>query len=135
MDQSPLVNEQIDAGQNLIRKFNDEYKTVQSAFWLREGDGGEWYLYIISPQIDDSNFDQAYGEVIKFTSKSPSPWLDPFQIKVAGVNNPFAIAVDQIQQRYSASLPTRLRNRMLGGIYVDEAYVYEPLPSGSASSP
>ena len=134
MDQSPLVNEQIDAGQRLIQKFNS-YQPVQSAFWLREVDSAEWYLYIISPQIDDSNFDLAYGEVIRLTSQSPSPWLDPFQVKVAGTNNPLAVAVDKIQQKYQAPLPTRLRNRMLGGIYVDEGYIYEPLNSGSATSP
>ncbi len=134
MDQSPLVTEQIDAGQELIRKFND-YKPVNSAFWLREGDAGEWYLYIISSEIDDSNFHLAYGELTKLTRRPPDPWLDPFQVKVAGIDNKFAVAVNEIQSKYVTLLPTRIRNRMLGGIYIEEAYIYSPLASIPTPTP
>lgn len=64
MDKSPLVTEQIDAGEWLIREFSKQIP-VQAAFWLRERDSDEWYFYLASDQIDDSNFDHAYAEVLR----------------------------------------------------------------------
>ena len=61
MDQTSLVTEQIEAGLQLINKFN-KYKKLQAAFWIKESDTGNWYLYLVSDQIDDSNFDLAYGK-------------------------------------------------------------------------
>jgi hypothetical protein len=126
MDQGPLVTEQIDAGAKLANGF-DGYKPLQAAFWLKESEDGQWYLYLISDQINDSNFDLAYGEVHRLLGPGPHVWLDPFQVKVAGVDHPVAKAVITTQQTYPGRLPTRLRNRMLGGVSVDEVYIY-PIP-------
>ena len=76
MDQGPLVTEQIDAGSRLIKAF-DRYAPVQAAFWVKEGEDGQWFLYLASDRIDDSNFDLAYGEVIRLLGTGPHLWLDP----------------------------------------------------------
>jgi hypothetical protein len=124
MDQGPLVTEQIDAGAKLLQEFDSGYAPLSSAFWLKESEDGQWYLYLVSPQINDSNFDLAYGEVHRLAGRSPSVWLDPFQVKVAGVDDPVAKAVGAIQSQYPSRLATRLRNRQLGDISVDEVYIY-----------
>lgn len=126
MDQGPLVIEQIDAGARLATRFGD-YATLCAAFWLKESEDGQWYLYLASDQINDGNFDLAYGEVLRLLGRGPHLWLDPFQIKVAGADDPIVKEVVGIQQRYPRNLPTRLRNRMLGGFSVDEVYLY-PIP-------
>jgi hypothetical protein len=123
MDQGPVVTEQVDAGAELIREF-DKYVPVRSAFWLKESEDRQWYLYLISDRIDDSNFDAAYGEVLRLAQMHPTPWLDPFQVKVAGAKDPIAKAVLDIQSRYPGKLATRLRNRQLGDVSVDEVYIY-----------
>jgi hypothetical protein len=124
MDQGPLVTEQIDAGAKLAGEFAAKYKPLQAAFWLKESEYGQWFLYLVSDQIDDTNFDQAYGEVHRLLGRGPHLWLDPFQVKVAGVYKPVAKAVLELQQEYPGSIPTRLRNRMLGGLSVEEVYIY-----------
>ena len=126
MDQGPLVTEQIDAGAQLANEF-DRRTSLQAAFWLKESEDGQWYLYLVSDRINDTNFDLAYGEVHRLLGRGPHLWLDPFQVKVAGVDDPVAKAVIEIQQKYPGRFATRLRNRMLGGVYVDEVYIY-PLP-------
>jgi hypothetical protein len=126
MDQGPLVTEQTDAGAWLIHEFN-KYAPVQAAFWLKESEDGQWFLYLVSDRINDSNFDLAYGEVLRIVGKGPNLWLDPFQVKVTGVDDPVAKAVMDMQQKYPGSLATRIRNRQLGGLSVEEAYIY-PLP-------
>jgi hypothetical protein len=126
MDQGPLVTEQLDAGQDLIREFNN-YAAVRAAFWLKDSEEGEWYLYLASDAINDSNFDLAYSEVIRILGRRPHLWLDPFQVKVTGVANSVTKAVMEIQKKYPGPLATRLRNRQLGGLSAAEVYIY-PIP-------
>src|SRR5438128_1844588 len=126
MDKSPLVTEQIDAGAWLIREFGKTIP-VQAAFWLKERDDEEWYLYLASDQINDSNFDHAYGEVLRITGGQQNPWLDPFQVKVTGTGDPVAKAALAIQKKYPGKIPTRYHGRQFGGLSVEEVYIY-PLP-------
>lgn len=126
MDQGPLVTEQIVAGARLAAEFA-ERTPLRAAFWLKESGDGEWFLYLASDQINDSNFDLAYEDVHHLLGRWPRAWLDSFQVKVAGVGNPIVKDVIDIQQQYPAKFATRLRTRMLGGVFVADAYVY-PIP-------
>jgi hypothetical protein len=126
MDQGPLVTEQMDAGAKLASEF-DKRTPLQAAFWLKESGDGQWFLYLTSDQINDSNFDLAYAEVVRLLGRGPHMWLDLFQVKVTGTDDPVAKAVLAIQQKYPGRLATRLRNRLLGSVSVDEVYIY-PIP-------
>jgi hypothetical protein len=123
MDKSPLVTEHIDAGEWLIREFSKKIP-VQAAFWLRERDSDEWYFYLASDQINESNFDQAYGEVLRIVRPQQSLWIDPFQVKVIGIDAPVAKAALDVMRKYSASIPTRYHGRHFGGLSIDEVYIY-----------
>jgi hypothetical protein len=127
MDQGPLVIEQIDAGAKLASEF-DKGTPLQAAFWLKESEDGQWFFYLVSDRINDSNFDVAYGEVLRLLGRGPHMWLDPFQVKVTGIDDPIAKAVLAIHQEYPGQVATRLRNRMLGGVSIDEVYIY-PIPA------
>jgi hypothetical protein len=131
MDKSPLVIEQIDAGESLIREFTKRFP-VQAAFWLRERDNDEWYFYLASDQINDSNFDLAYGEVLRIVRPQESLWLDPFQVKVIGIDAPEAKAALGVRSKYPGKIPTRYHGRHFGGLSVDEVYIYPlPLPASA----
>ena len=123
MDQDSLVKDQIGAGSQLIAKFN-KYAKLQAAFWLKESDTGNWFLYLVSDQINDSNFNLAYGEVNRILRAEAERCLDPMEIKVAGVEDSVAKAVLAIQQEVPITSVTRLRNRRLGDLTVDEVYLY-----------
>ena len=128
MDQGPVVMPQIDAGARLVNEF-DAYKAVCAPFWLKASDDREWSLYLVSDQIDDSNFDLAYEEVLRITGKIPDPWLYPFQVKVVGSDAPVAKDIIAIQQKYPGKMATRFHGRQLGGVTVEEAYIYpNPVP-------
>jgi hypothetical protein len=129
VDQGPLVTEQIDAGEELLARFQ-QYKPVSAAFWLRESET-PWYLYLASDQIDDTNFDLAYGEVVKLLDARSRLWLDPMQVKVRGTSDPVVQSIVSLQQKFPAPHPTRLHHRLLGGRSVEEAYIY-PLPAAAA---
>jgi len=126
MDQGPLVSEQIDAGARLIDAFG-QYAPVQAAFWVRERGNDQWYLYLTSDQIDDTNFDLAYGEILRILGKGPHLWLDPFQVKVTSLDEPVTKDVIALMNKYPGRLPMWYHGRLLGGLSIEEAYIY-PIP-------
>lgn len=131
MDKSPLVTEQLSAGEWLIREFSKTIP-VQAAFWLRERDSDEWYFYLASDQINDSNFDHAYGEVLRIVRPLQSLWIDPFQVKVIGLDSPVAKAALDVMRKFPGRIPTRYHGRHFGNLSVDEAYIYAlPLPASA----
>lgn len=128
MDQGPLVAEQIDAGALLARDF-DRYKPVRAAFWLKQNEDSFWYLYIASDQIDGSNVDLAYGEVIRLVGEMNNPNFDPFRVKVIRADDPIAQSVLEIQAAYPAAKVAIRRNHVwVGRMLADELYIY-PLPN------
>lgn len=124
MDQSPLVMEEIDAGTELVKRF-DLLRPVEVAFWLRVSDDDR-FLYIASPQVDDTNLEFAYDDVIKLT-KSDDHYVDPFRVKLVGVNHPLAVAASEINRKFPGRMATRLRNTPFGGIFAEDIYIYPPL--------
>jgi hypothetical protein len=128
MDQGPLVMEEIDAGAKLAHEF-DQYKSVKAAFWLKASDEEQRYLYLASDQIDDTNFDVAYGEVLRLASTMHSPYLDPFRVKVIGGDDPLTLAAVEINRRFPGRMATRFGGKSFGGLSVDDVYIYpSPLP-------
>jgi len=131
VDQEPLVMDEIDAGAQFAWAF-DQYLPVKVAFWLKAGDAGQRYLYIASDQINDDNFDHAYGEVLRIASRMPSIYLDAFQVKVINAATPLARAAAAINEQYPARIGTRVGGRMFGGMSIDSAYIYpSPLPASA----
>jgi hypothetical protein len=130
MDQGPLVIEEIDAGAELAREF-DQYQPIKAAFWLKASDEEQRYLYLASDGIDDTNFDVAYGEVLRLANKIHSPYLDPFRVKLIGDRDPLAQAAIGISNRFPGPIATRFGGKSFGGLSVDDVYVYpSPLPAG-----
>ena len=123
MDQGALVKEEIDAGAELIRRF-EQFAPVKAAFWMKASEKPSRYLYIASDQINDKNFDLAYGEVIRIIKEMNDPNFDLFRVKVIGSNHPIARSVLDIYRRYPNSGAINYRGRFLGDIAVDDAYIY-----------
>jgi len=123
MDKSPLVTEQIEAGEWLIHEFEKRIP-VQAAFWLRERDSDVWFLYLASDQINDSTIDRAYREVMRIVQPPQSLWLDPFQVKVVSADSAVAKAAVDRMKKYGNRFGTYYPGREFGGLSVDEAYIY-----------
>lgn len=132
MGEELLVNEQIDAGADFVRDFND-YVPISVACWIIPAESDNVYLYIASDNIDDANFDVAYGEVLRKLSGKRSHWLDPFQIKLVNTSHPVAQDAIRIRDRYPASLLTRYGSSSIGGMSIDGACIYPPISAMKAT--
>jgi hypothetical protein len=133
MDQGSLVNDQVEVGARFLREFQ-KYLHIDTAFWLKENEESDWNLYVVSQEITDDNFDVAYGEVLRIAKRLPDAWFDPFQVKLLGVNHPLARAILEIQGYYPGRAPTRLQGRVLGGVNVEDVYIYRLPPLVQAPS-
>ncbi len=126
MDKGPLVDEEIAAAACFLGEFTKSYP-VQFAFWLKEGEHHNWKLYIVSEQITDENFDEAYGEVVRITGEIRDPWFNGMQVSVLGVDERLAKAVAELRRRYPADKLARFFGETVDGIEAEEIYVYPSL--------
>jgi hypothetical protein len=123
MDQASLVTEEIDAGAELVRRL-EKTLSVEAAFWVKDAEGGPWYLYIASDQLRRGELDAAYREVLQLTWEMASPYFDALQVKLVPTSDPLAQAALEINQRFPGRIPTRFGGRSFGGTAVDGVYVY-----------
>lgn len=126
MGEELLVDEQKKAGSEFLREF-DRYAPVSVACWVVPVDATEPCLYVASDQIDDSNFDLAYGEVLRQLGGHKVPWLDPFQVKVLNSGDPLAQKAMAIRDHSNIPNGTVYRGSSLGGTAIDHAYIYPPI--------
>ncbi len=117
MDQEPLVIEKIEAGRKFIDEL-DKHVPVRAAFWLK--------IHVASDRVTDENIDAAYREVGRIGRTIDDPNFDLFQVKMIGVNDPFARAASDLYTRSKARVPTHIRGRSFGGMSVEGVYVYPP---------
>jgi hypothetical protein len=129
MDQGTLVSEMIDDGKLLLVRFAEEGVPVTAAFWLKESDGGGWYLYLVTPLVPaDGGTLAAYRRVGEVVRKMPQPfWVDGFAIKVIGEHEPIAKDALAILRQAGGARSMRWNGASLGRRSIEGAYFY-PLP-------
>jgi hypothetical protein len=128
MDKGPLVNEEIEGAARFLAEFHKRYP-VESAFWLKKEETGNWNLYVVSKKITDENFDRALSEVVRITNEMRDPWFDGMKVKVRGTDARLAKAVAELRRRYPADKPARFFGETVDGIEAEEIYVYpSPMP-------
>ena len=97
---------------------------VKAAFWVKDGDGGRWYLYIASDQFENQSLGAGYGEVLRLAAEIESPYLEPSQVKLIPASDPLAQATLDIHRRYPSRMATRLGANNFGGSGVDAVFIY-----------
>ena len=127
MDQIPLVTEQIEGGRKLVERLVENGIAVTAADWVKESDGWQWHLYLVTPLVgEDGATTPAYRRILAVLRTGPPPEIDPFLIKVVGPTKPVGQAILDAQ-RHGSRLWGGYGGTSLGGMSVDGAYVYPPL--------
>jgi hypothetical protein len=131
MDPGALVEELIGDGQFYIQRLLDDGVPVRAAFWLKEAEGGLWYLYISTAIVDESGGREAYRRILDVFRQNERAWLADSDIKVIGTDNAIVREVSELASRFPGRSPLRSRQSMLGGVPAEEVYVY---PVGQRAS-
>jgi hypothetical protein len=138
MDQDAMVSEQTESGKRLIKALAAAGFDVQIAFWAKPTEDDTWYLYLASPYRDNMGPFMAYRFLLDLLEQTPDLWIDPFEVKVLGMNDSLTqaalAAAKSAANRMSGTRNTQPNPRMirvgrsvLGGLSIDEAYIYPPL--------
>jgi hypothetical protein len=127
MDQVLLVEQQIDDGQELIDLLLSVGFDVSAAAWVKSSDEDRWLLYLVSKEVDDRGLSAAFRALHPVLGKLHSSWVSLTDLKLVGPTSPVAADIREINRKYLGRSPTRTREPQLGGMPIDEAYVY-PTP-------
>ncbi len=124
MDQAALVDRQLDDVPRLICELRRDQFDVKAAFWLYRSEADQWYLYLASDIVDQKGLKEAYKALDRSRSRLTDLRIGPFDIKLVGPDHPIAKAVMQTQTVLPAQFPTRMRGANLGGVFIEDAYIY-----------
>ena len=135
-----MVSEQTESGERLAKALADNGFDVRTMFWLKPTDEEKWFLYLVSPMVDEKGSAAAYRLVLSILRQMPDLWIDPLEIRVVGLNDSlaeaaFAVTAPKVpKSQYAARNPkpypgvTRLGESTFGGISIDGAIIYPPTP-------
>lgn len=126
MDQSTLVEDQIDDGRRFVERFAADGNPVQAAFWVKTAEEGLWFLYVATEIVDREGPAAAYRAVHAALRKLGESWVPSSAIKVISPNNPVAQDVLAVMARHPGRLATRFDGKTLGSTAVEQTYIYAP---------
>jgi hypothetical protein len=135
MDANTLVMEQIDEGERLLLKLNGEGLTVRAASWVKPTEEDRWTLFISAPLVDAKGSTAAYRDVYRVLRTLGGGWVNDSDIKLIGENHPVAREMIDLLHRHPGRSPVRSRRTMLGGMPVDEIYLYPRMAERSQTTP
>jgi hypothetical protein len=127
VDQGSLVEMQIDDGAKIVEKLRDGGFDVTAAWWMKTSEEGQWFLYVASRKVDEIGIAAAYRVAHSLIRALGQLWVDRFEVKLVGPENPITRDVLAILNRFRDRLATRYGGKKLGNVSIDGAYLY-PLP-------
>jgi len=132
MDQTLLVDHEIQDVPRLIAELRKDHFIPKAAFWLYSSEDDAWKLCFVLGGVKEHGSRNQYLTLVKAMRRTDDLWIDPFAVKIVDSNDPLAQAVLEHLSTYPAEIPTRIRNARLGGVFVDAAYIY---PNAVVSGP
>ena len=124
MDTDTLVDRQIAEGRKLAAKLVEDGLDVTAVGWIKPSEEGRWLLYIASKAVDEKGPALAYRAVHAALQRLPDFCISFSDVKLIGADNPITKGILEIQRRQTGKIVTRFRGLELGGVAVDDAYVY-----------
>ncbi len=134
MDTIALVVNQIDDGQAFLDRLDKERFQVLAACWVKPIEEDRWSLYVVAPLVDEKGAAAAYREAYRLLRSLGPLWVTDSDVKLIGEKHPVANDVFEIMRKYPGMTPTHSRRPLLGGMPVEEVYIYPPLRPRDARS-
>jgi hypothetical protein len=125
MDTVTLVADQIDEGQRLLDRLDEEGFVVRAACWVKPVEEDRWSLYIATPAVDEKGDTlPAYRRLIPVLRSLGDGWVTSSDVTLVGEKHPIVKDAREHLRRSAYSKPAPPLRPMFGGIAVDEVYVY-----------
>ena len=124
VDQSTLVENQIDDGRRFVERFAADGNPVQAAFWVKTDEEGLWFLYVATDLVGRDGPAATYRAVHASLRKLGDTWVASSEIKVVSPSNPIAKDVLAIMAHHPGRLAKRYGGKTLGSTAFDQVYIY-----------
>ena len=124
MDSNALVDHQIHAGRRLILQLSRDGFVVDAAFWVKTADEGIWFLFIASPVVEERGLAGAYRALQASIQHLQGIPMSLSDVKLVGRGNPITMDVLGVLKRHNGRLATRFEGKQLGGMTIEDAYIY-----------
>jgi hypothetical protein len=120
-----LTTWEIDFGRKLWQALRqNETFPARGVFWLLDSENG-WRLLVATPRIDDVGRRKAYEELGNLTrGVVPGP-NQPLLVELVSPRTPLYQALRSVFGKTASVEGARLGNTQIGGMYIDDAYLYE----------
>jgi hypothetical protein len=124
MDTVALVGSQVNDGWRLVERLQQEKIPILAAGWVKPAEEDRWSLYIATPLVDRNGPAKAYREVYGCLRSLENLWISDSDVKLVGENHPVTRDILDIMRQYPGRVPPRSRRPFLGGVAIEEAYIY-----------
>src|SRR5437762_13030971 len=121
-----LTGTDIDFGKVLWHALRGNKKFPASgALLLLQPESDEWHLLIATPRVDEIGPRKAYEELSDITRGIPADSTQLLKIELISPRQPFYQALRSVFGKTAAVEGARLGNTQIGGMYINDAYLYE----------
>ncbi len=121
-----LTGTDIDFGKELWHTLRQSKKfPAHGVLWLFQSESGEWHLLIATPKVNEVGPRKAYAELSNITRNIPADARQLRRIELISPKQPFYQALRSVFGKTQSVEGARLGNTQIGGIYIDDAYLYE----------
>jgi hypothetical protein len=123
MDHEPLVKEEIDEGLTFLQKI-DPILGVKAAYWLKVPYRESWRLHIATDKVKSVGKYEYFPVLSQAYLEGDYDALDALDITLDLDNDPIAKGVIEYKTKNMTDKGKRLRNQLIGGEYIEGAYIY-----------
>jgi len=121
-----LTGPDIEFGRKLWKSLRETRSfPIAGIFWLFEPESGEWNLLVATPLVDQVGPRDAYAELATVTRQIPAEDAQLLRIELISPQNVLYQALRTVFGQTASVEGSRLGNTQVGGMYIDDAYLYE----------
>jgi hypothetical protein len=97
---------------------------ADGVFWLLGSENG-WRLLVATPRVDEVGRRKAYEELGSFTRGVVPGASQPLLVELISPKTPLYQGLRSVFGKTASVEGARLGNTQIGGMYIDDAYLYE----------
>jgi hypothetical protein len=130
MDKTTLVGDTVNEGQRILEQLARTNFQISAALWVKDAEKGEWYLYIVSPAVENTSREEGYTQLHAAIRTLPELlWMDRWQVRLIGPSSPIGRDILAVFNgpHGPKGAPRRWRGTRLGNMEIEGAYLY-PVP-------
>ena len=125
MDQTVLVDADVELGRQVVEALDASDLRARAAFWFYEPDAGEWRLFLGASMVDKEGPKAALSEISKaLETRGLRDRLPLYRISAVGLKTSIVKALRRVIKTGSDISGVRVTNNVVNGVLIHDAYIY-----------